>query len=129
MKITHVAIWTERLEELKDFYVRYFRANAGEKYLNPGKGFASYFLGFQGETALELMSSANLQVRSKDKSAKVAGLAHLAFSLEGEKAVDTLTQRLQDDGYEVMSAPRRTGDGYYESAIFDPDGNIVEITC
>ena len=32
-------------------------------------------------------------------------------------------------GYMVMDGPRRTGDGYYESVILDPDGNRVEITA
>ena len=27
------------------------------------------------------------------------------------------------------SEPRRTGDGYYESVIIDPDGNRIEICC
>ena len=129
MKITHMAIWTARLETLKDFYVRYFEANAGEKYANPRKGFTPYFLKFQGETRLELMSGTDLQARPYDASGKLIGLAHLAFSLESKDAVNKLTQRLQDDGYELASAPRTTGDGYYESAIFDPDGNVVEITC
>ncbi|PID57434.1 hypothetical protein CSB45_07395 [candidate division KSB3 bacterium] len=129
MKITHVAIWTEQLERLKDFYVRYFKATAGEKYVNPDKGFASYFMTFQGETTLELMSSTNLHARAEDKSVYVVGLAHLAFGLEDEKAVDEQIRRLQQDGYALISAPRRTGDGYYESAVLDPDGNIIEITC
>jgi len=27
----------------------------------------------------------------------------------------------------VISEPRTTGDGYYESVVLDPDGNRVEI--
>ncbi len=129
MKITHLAILTEKLEELKDFYVSYFKASAGEKYVNQHKQFASYFLTFQGETTLELMNVADLQTRPHAKPSKVNGLAHFALSLESRDAVDALTRRLQDDGYELASAPRTTGDGYYESAIFDPDGNMVELTC
>ena len=71
--------------------------------MNPCKGFESYFLSFQGETTLELMNSAGLQARSGDKSAKVTGFTHLAFSLESEEAVDDLTRRLREDGYEVMT--------------------------
>ena len=29
--------------------------------------------------------------------------------------------------YEIAGGPRRTGDGYYESVVFDPDGNRIEI--
>lgn len=129
MKITHIAMWTKKLDELKDFYVSYFRASAGAKYVNQYKQFSSYFLTFQGETTLELMHSADLPDRPYERSERSVGLAHLAFSLESRDAVDSLTRRLQDDGYEIASTPRTTGDGYYESAIFDPDENIVEITC
>jgi lactoylglutathione lyase len=43
--------------------------------------------------------------------------------------VDELTQRIRDDGYQVLDGPRRTGDGYYESVVVDPDGNRIEITA
>jgi lactoylglutathione lyase len=42
--------------------------------------------------------------------------------------VDLLTGQIQNDGYQVVDGPRRTGDGYYECVILDPDGNRVEIT-
>jgi lactoylglutathione lyase len=45
-----------------------------------------------------------------------------------EQGVDSLTSRLREDGYAVVDGPRRTGDGYYESVVLDPDGNRVEIT-
>ncbi len=47
MKIEHVAIWTERLEELKGFYEKYFNAVSNDKYHNPKKHFSSYFLSFE----------------------------------------------------------------------------------
>jgi lactoylglutathione lyase len=28
----------------------------------------------------------------------------------------------------LLGEPRRTGDGYYESVILDPEGNRIEIT-
>ena len=43
--------------------------------------------------------------------------------------MSALTERLRADGYLVLDGPRRTGDGYYESAIADPDGNRIEITA
>ena len=42
MKLHHIAIWTFRLEELKDFYVRFLGGTSNEKYINPKKGFESY---------------------------------------------------------------------------------------
>jgi lactoylglutathione lyase len=29
----------------------------------------------------------------------------------------------------VVGAPRKTGDGYYESVVLDPDGNVVQIAA
>ena len=46
MKIHHIAIWTFQLEEMKEFYTRYFNGSSNEKYINPKKGFESYFLHF-----------------------------------------------------------------------------------
>ena len=46
MKLHHIAIWTFRLEELKDFYVRFLGGTSNEKYINPKKGFESYFISF-----------------------------------------------------------------------------------
>jgi predicted enzyme related to lactoylglutathione lyase len=31
-------------------------------------------------------------------------------------------------GHEIIGDPRRTGDGYYESVVLDPEGNRIEIT-
>ena len=55
MRIDHIALWTEHLEELRAFYVRYFGGVSGEKYVNPTKGFESYFVSFGDGSRLELM--------------------------------------------------------------------------
>ncbi len=57
------------------------------------------------------------------------GLAHLAIAVGSREAVNALTERLRADGHTILSEPRLTGDGYYESAIADPEENIVEITA
>ena len=56
------------------------------------------------------------------------GYAHLAFSVGSREKVDELTERMRQDGYEVISGPRVTGDGYYESCILGVEGCQVEIT-
>lgn len=55
------------------------------------------------------------------------GLAHFAVAVGNTQTVNTLTERLRADGYTILSEPRTTGDGYYESAVADPEGNYVEI--
>jgi lactoylglutathione lyase len=127
VKIEHVAIWTQDLERLKDFYMTYFDAQANDKYINPVKGFESYFLSFSSGARVELMSMPNVQAVDHAPENPV-GITHLAFAVGSKKRVDRLTSELREAGYAIVSAPRTTGDGYYESIILDPDGNRVEIT-
>lgn len=68
------------------------------------------------------------QMRVTEKQLYQTGYIHLAFSAGSKENVTTLTERLQAAGYEVMSGPRTTGDGYFESLVLDPEGNQVEIT-
>lgn len=127
MILEHVAIWTYRLEELKLFYETYFEGLAGNKYTNPGNGFASYFLSFSRGSRLELMQMPGIPPHKNDVRAQFTGLIHLAFEAAKEAEVNKLTERLRRDGYTVVGEPRTTGDGYYESVILDPDQNRVEI--
>jgi lactoylglutathione lyase len=126
MHIEHIALWTHNLERLKAFYETYFEGKANDKYVNTEKQFGSYFLTFASGARLELMWAP--VVPGLRDEGQASGYAHLAFSVGSEAAVDTLTARLREAGYQVVSDPRRTGDGYYESCVFDPDGNRVEIT-
>ncbi|MCJ7499211.1 VOC family protein [bacterium] len=128
MRIEHVAIWTQDLQALKEFYCKWFQAEAGPKYANEVKGFESYFLTFPSGARLELMRT-GLEVEQTPEPTKTpAGYAHIAFSTGSEIKVDSLTEQLREAGYTVFDEPRRTGDGYYESVVLDPDGNRVEIT-
>lgn len=127
MKIEHLAIWAEDVETLRDFYMKYFSLTCGQKYVNPKKGFTSYFLSFgDGKTRIELMHMPDIE--SPHRKGDVKGLAHFAISVGEKKAVDALTERLRRDGYTVAGEPRTTGDGYYESVVLDPEGNRIEIT-
>ncbi len=126
MKITHLAIWTNELEQLREFYCNYFGAKSNEKYINPVKQFSSYFLTFEhGSCSLELMNKPDL---FSPESNVLTGLAHFAFSTGSKEQVDRFTTQLKEAGYKIIGEPRLTGDGFYESAIADPDGNVVEIT-
>ena len=126
MYLEHAALYVLDLEGAKNFFVRYFSAVPGEKYRNPRTGFTSYFLSFEAGARLELMTRPDLVGREKPLAG--AGYAHLAFSLGSRAAVDALTERLKADGYAVLSGPRVTGDGYYESCVLDREGNQIELT-
>jgi lactoylglutathione lyase len=127
MRIEHVAIWTADLARCKRFYTAYFGGTAGAAYLNPSKGFESCFISFADGARLEAMTTNSLSLVQVAPGAQRLGLTHLAISVGSERLVDELTQRLRNDGIEVIDGPRRTGDGYYESVIIDPDGNRIEI--
>ena len=128
MHIEHLAIWTQDIQALKDFYCTWFQAKADPRYTNEQKKFESYFLTFPSGARLELMVSAALSQSSPDQGEPRPGYAHIAFSVGSEVEVDAVTQRLRNAGYIILDGPRHTGDGYYESVVQDPDGNRVEIT-
>jgi Lactoylglutathione lyase and related lyases len=127
MKIEHLAIWTSDLEQMREFYQKYFDMKCGKKYENVQKGFSSYFLAFESGARIEIMNRKDIsnEVRVKGMS---NGLTHFAISVGSIKAVDALTERLRNGGITIIGEPRTTGDGYYESVILDPEGNHVEIT-
>ena len=128
MRIEHIAIWTNNLEELKDFYVTYFGAISNQKYINNDTKFESYFLSFSEGCRIEIMQKPTVLDRHSKEDKNDIGLAHLAISVGSESQVNSLTELLREDGYDVLSEPRTTGDGYFESVISDPDGNRIEIT-
>ena len=128
MQIEHIAIWTNQLEQLKDFYVKYFQAQVGNHYCNPGKQFESYFLSFASGARLELMHQPGRPGTRTIPEENTLGYAHISFATGSEQAVDELTNLLRQDGVRVLDGPRHTGDGYYESVVLDPDGNRIELT-
>lgn len=126
MKTGHTALYANDLEAARAFFARYFAARTGAPYHNPRTGLRSYFLSFDGGARLELMSRPDTE--DAPKGLFRTGYAHLAFSAGGKGEVDRLTEQLRTDGFRVISGPRTTGDGYYESCIVGPEGNLIEIT-
>lgn len=87
---------------------------------------ATLFLTFtEGGSRLEIMNSPDL-VR-KTINGKSLGYAHMAISVKADNEVDCLTEKMRNESVTILGEPRRTGDGYYESIIEDPEGNIIEI--
>ncbi|HLG41463.1 MAG TPA: VOC family protein [Chitinophagaceae bacterium] len=130
MTLEHVAIWTDQLEVLKAYYMKYFDAIPNEKYFNEQKRFESYFLSFQTGARLELMTMPGIPGNRNDTIHKQhKGIIHLAFGVDTIAEVDKKAQQLQADGFKILSGPRKTGDGYYEFETLDPDNNRLEVTC
>ena len=117
------------LDTVCRFYSEHFGAEVGPLYENQAKGFASRFLTFESGARLEIMKTTTLAPVAVQHGAERMGLTHIAISVGSEEAVDQLTARLRQAGVVVVSGPRRTGDGYYESVVLDPEGNRVEIAA
>ena len=126
MRIEHAAMYVKDLEKAKDFFIKYFGAVPNEGYHNKNTDFRSYFLSFDEGARLEIMTRPSMD--DAEKTPDRTGLIHLAFGVGSEEKVDELTARLKADGYEVLSGPRTTGDGYYESCVAGIEGNQIEIT-
>lgn len=126
MKISHVAMWVKDIENIKNFYMKYFNCKCNDKYINDKKCFESYFLFFEDNSKLEIMNIKDIKESNKENN--FYGFAHIAISVGSKDKVDSLTKILENDGYTVASNPRTTGDGYYESVILDPENNKIEIT-
>lgn len=124
--IAHLAVWTGDITRLQEFYTRFFGAVGSPIYHNPAKQFRSCFLSFSSGARLELMNRPGLL--APGQGCECFGYAHLAISTGSEKEVDELTERLRSASFRIVGEPRHTGDGYYESVVLDPDGNLVEIT-
>ena len=128
MKINHVALWCDDLEAMKTFYECFFQAQSNDRYHNKDKGFSSYFLSFSSGARLEIMHNKHSGHPHRETGNANIGYAHLACSVGSEDEVRRLTSKLARDGYNCIDGPRRTGDGYYESVVLDPEGNRIEIT-
>ena len=126
MRIEHVAMYVNDLEGAKIFFERYLGASANEGYHNKTTDFRSYFLTFDDGARLEIMNRPGMD--DPEKTLNRTGLIHIAFSVGNKEKVDELTRLLESDGSEVISGPRTTGDGYYESCVVSIEGNQIEIT-
>lgn len=126
MRIEHIAVYVNNLEGAKEFFEKYFNAVSGEMYHNKNTGFQSYFLSFESGSRLEIMTKSDIvQI---ENSTMHTGYIHLAFSVGSRENVNSVTEKLKADGYKILSGPRITGDGYYESCVVGFENNIIEIT-
>lgn len=127
MRIEHVALWTRDLEKSRNFYQEFFSGKAGSKYVNPKTHFESYFIEFESGARLEIMERPDVVLVREDIRKEYIGYTHIAFSVGSKEKVDVITEKLRCNGFSVVSEPRVSGDGYYESCVLDPDQNRVEV--
>ena len=126
MRLEHVGLWVSDIDTVAAFYAKYFDARVGALYQNPRKGFESRFLEFGSGARLEIMRRTDVSQRA---ATELLGFAHVALAVGDDARVDALAARFVADGSPPVSGPRRTGDGYYECVVLDPEGNRVEIAA
>ena len=126
MRIEHIAMYVNDLEKARDFFVSFLGGRSNDGYHNVKTGFRSYFISFDDGSRLEIMNKPELA--DPEKELNRTGLIHIAFSVGSKERVDELTKTLESAGYQVVSGPRTTGDGYYESCVVVIEGNQIEIT-
>lgn len=114
------------IEKARDFFVKYLDGKSNAGYHNVKTDFRSYFISFDDGSRLEIMNRPDMT--DEEKVLNRTGLIHIAFSVGSKERVDELTGRLKSAGFDIVSGPRTTGDGYYESCIIAIEGNQIEIT-
>ena len=125
MIIEHIAIWTNDLERLKNYYVKFFNGKSNQKYRNANTLFESYFISFDSGCRLELMT--NPDIKEMNSQTNDLGIVHFAFEVESKAEVDLKAKELEIAGFPILKGPRITGDGYYEFETVDIDGNKIEV--
>ena len=126
MRIDHIAMYVNDLEAARDFFVKHLGGRSNDGYHNKTTDFRSYFISFDDGARIELMNKPGLA--DPDKGLNRTGYIHIAFSLGSKEKVDELTEKIKAEGYDVVSGPRTTGDGYYESCLIGIEGNQIELT-
>ena len=126
MKIDHIAMYVNDLEAARDFFITFLGGRSNDGYHNRVTDFRSYFISFDDGARLEIMNKPDMT--DPEKSVNRTGYIHIAFSVGSRERVNALTEQLRAAGYEVVSGPRTTGDGYYESCVAAIEGNLIEIT-
>ncbi len=128
MTLEHIAIWTDNLERLKDYYMKYFEGVSNDLYTNEKNRFHSYFISFSSGARLEIMTKPDLPLNTNDTIVKQhKGIIHFAFSMSTKEEVDAKAKQLAEAGFTILRGPRITGDGYYEFETLDPDNNRLEV--
>ena len=119
-------MYAQDLEGAKVFFEKYFQGVSNDGYHNPVTGLRTYFIAFESGARLEIMNKPGMV--EQEKNGMRTGYIHLAFSVGSKEKVDEITKCLSAGGYRVVSGPRTTGDGYYESCVLGPENNQIEIT-
>lgn len=125
MKIAHVALWTRNLDAQVHFWENIFGGRSNARYVSQNRpGFSSHFITLEGGPTIELMTVPDLP--DAPSHPEFVGWAHIAVTVGSRADVDRMAAQARETST-LISAPRMTGDGFYEAVIADPDGNRIEL--
>lgn len=125
-RIDHMALYVRDLEEARRFFLEFFNGSSNQMYHNPVTGLRTYFISFPEGGRIEIMNRPDLVENGLSPLRR--GYSHIAMGVGSRENVDKVTSRLSDAGYRVLTSPRVTGDGYYESSVLGVEDCIIEIT-
>lgn len=122
MKLHHIAFWTRDIEKQLAFYQKYFDGQVLFKYQSGD--FSSAFIKICGCANLELMSRSDLKDGGPTDR---VGYSHFSIEVDSKAEVDRFTDIFIADNVPLEKIKEQYDDGFYESSVIDPDGNLVEI--
>ncbi|MBN1499819.1 MAG: VOC family protein [Spirochaetes bacterium] len=122
MKLHHTAFWTGDLERLENFYIKYF----GGKVLfrHSINDFKCTFMEIAGSFKIEIMTRTDISGHAADER---IGYSHLSIEVESREKVNELTDFFMKENVKILKNREQYDDGFYESSVCDPDGNIIEL--
>ena len=122
MKLHHIGFWTKDIEKQIAFYQKYFDGQV--LFRHQSGDFCSAFVRICGSVNLELMTRSALNERVPEER---VGYSHFSIEVDSKEEVDRLTDLFIADNVTLEKNKEQYDDGFYESAVIDPDGNLVEI--
>jgi catechol 2,3-dioxygenase-like lactoylglutathione lyase family enzyme len=123
MKIHHIAITVNNLEESQKFYQDFFNFKISKSFERKDLGAKIIFIELEG-FFIELWEFADFKKNDGDlKEKKIIGIRHVAFEVEN---LDKIFSDFKLRGLE-MTEPKLGASGRMYSFISDPNGVPLEI--
>jgi catechol 2,3-dioxygenase-like lactoylglutathione lyase family enzyme len=122
MKLHHISFWTRDIDTLVEFYEKHFDGKV--LFRHQAGDFKCVFIEICSSITIELMTHSNLSINGIHES---VGFAHFSIEVGSQEEVNRLTDYFIANRVPLQKAKELYDDGFYESAVLDPDGNIIEI--
>lgn len=122
MKLQHIAFWTNDIGRAIRFYQQHFQGKV--LFSHTDGDFSCTFISICNSVRLELMHKPGLP---EEQLGDRVGYSHLSLDVGSRTEVNRLTDYFLTQGVPLEKCKVQYDDGYYESSVFDPDGNIIEL--